>query len=86
MSVKFIDKILDRLDISANAAARWMNVSPQQVHHARTKGETLSLHIMCLWRRISGLDWKEFGKLLDDEFITQSDEIILKANKPKKLK
>ncbi len=86
MGVKFLGAILERLQITPYGAAKWLNIPAQLVDHALKRGESIHVKTLCKWRYISGLTWNQIGKLLDNEFLTDTDRMLLDANKPKRKK
>jgi hypothetical protein len=82
VGVRFIRTVLERLNLTGYAAGKWLNIPPQLIHHALTKGSSINLKTLCKWRYISGFTWNQMGKLLDEEFLDGKDIRQLEENRP----
>lgn len=73
--MNFISLIQERLGLTAYALAKRLGVTQQAVRiwngttKKRTKPESMSLTALCKLRKVSGLSWSKFGKMLDGEFL-----------------
>lgn len=69
--MKFIRKIKLDLGMTRRGLARKTDIDSQKILYYEKKGSKLAefLSWLCRLRKISGLSWSAFGKLLDDEFI-----------------
>lgn len=57
-------KVLARLlDVSLQAVRKMCGVTP-----TKRPQTGMDLHTLCKLRKVSGKNWAQFGKLLDDEF------------------
>jgi transcriptional regulator with XRE-family HTH domain len=71
MGVQFIGKIRERLGgITYYELAKRLGIPPAIIGHYEKKGQAIKPAMLCELRKISGMNWKEFGQILDDEFLT----------------
>lgn len=74
MLMKFVEKILaDSFERKPYRLAKQLEIPIQTVNAwlGKTKSGSrrgIALHLLCKLRRVSGLSWSEFGRLLDAEF------------------
>ena len=54
---------------SFNEMARRLGIGREQYQYAEERGKTISTSLLCKVRKISGLSWDKFGKILDEEFL-----------------
>lgn len=73
MTVKFVQKIIERQKLTTYALAKLIGVSTQLVDRwaGKTKiaAKGMQLDSLCKIRRIDGRSWNEFGAELDKEFL-----------------
>lgn len=69
MGVEFIRIIRERLGWTRYRLAREVGEATQTIDHAEEKGVSIRPALLCKIRKCSGLSWKQFGELLDAEYM-----------------
>jgi len=76
MKMRFLKTVMQTANIPSNyALAKLLHTSTQLVDTwtGKAKGrdpEGMKLKFLCQLRKISGLSWNQFGKLIDEEFLS----------------
>lgn len=67
--VKFVEKVKEIAEIETNyRLAVMLGMQTPQVDNLINQGKYIKPEVLCKLRKISGLSWAKFGKMLDEEF------------------
>lgn len=67
--MRLIKTIREARELSQYGLAKQLGVPSTTILAAEKKGRSLRLDILAKLRKISGLSWTEFGRLIDQEFL-----------------
>lgn len=72
--VKFLREIIKAKDLSSYGLARLIDIPTQSIDHALSTGRSLAISTLVKLRYVSGFSWSKFGKMLDDEYLSDVDK------------
>lgn len=75
--MKFITQIRDMAGITQYQLAKAFGIQQSQLRHYESAGKALKPAYICALKEISGLSWKQFGEMLEDEYSEEIDKLDL---------
>lgn len=75
--MKFVKKIREKLKIENCAQfAKALKIHPEYIYRYENRAGSNKIQIphLCKMRKLSGMSWNNFGKLLDEEFGKEKED------------
>lgn len=66
--MNFVRYVRERKRLTRYALAKELGVPTQSLDHLELKGRSIRPDVLCRLKRVSGLSWAAFGKLLEREY------------------